>query len=89
MRNVSKMSAYRRYLDETKYMYFLIKNDEFVENYNEIWNKVSNTIKKGFDGEPVYNEKYLRTKIKSYEGIIGTNFHGDKIPKEGSQCICL
>ena len=38
-------------------------------------------LKKGFDSEPVYNEKYLRTKIKSYEGIISTNIHGDKIPK--------
>ena len=46
-------------------------------------------LKKGFDSEPVYNEKYLRTKIKSYEGIISTNIHGDKIPKEGSQFICL
>ena len=38
-------------------------------------------LKKGFDSEPVYNEKSLRTKIKSYEGIISTNIHGDKIPK--------
>ena len=32
-------------------------------------------------------KKYLKTKIKSYEGDINTNFHGDKIPKEGSQCM--
>ena len=25
-------------------------------------------LKKGFDSEPVYNEKYLRTKIKFYKG---------------------
>ena len=33
------------------------------------WNlekKVSNSIKIVFDSEPVYNEKYLKTKIKSY-----------------------
>ena len=46
-------------------------------------------LKKGFDSEPVYNEKYLRTKIKSYEGKIGSNFFGDKILKEGSHCICF
>ena len=57
--------------------------------YNEIWDKVSNTIKKRFDIESVYNEKYLRTKIKSFEGKIRTNLYGDGIPKEGSQCICL
>ena len=42
--------------------------------------KISNSIKKGFDNEPVYKEKYLKSKIKSYE---------EKIPKEGSQCIGL
>ena len=52
-----------------------------------IWDKVS--IKKRVDSESVYNKKYLTTKIKSYEGKISTNFHGDKIPKEGSQYICL
>ena len=51
--------------------------------------KVSISIKKGFESEPVYNEKNLKTKIKSYEGEIGTNFHDDEIPKECSNCICL
>ena len=35
-----------------------------------------------------FNEKYLKTKIKSYEGKTNTNFCGDKMPK-GSQVICL
>ena len=41
-----KMSAYRRDFYETKHMSFLIKNDESLENYNEIWEKVSNDTKK-------------------------------------------
>ena len=48
------MNAYRKNLDET----LLIKDTELLEKYNEIWDKVSNTIKKGSDSEPVYNEKY-------------------------------
>ena len=67
------MNAYRRDFDEIKYM-------SFQQRFN-------NSIKKVFDSEPVYNEKYL--KIKSYQGKINTNFHNDKITKEGSQCICL
>ena len=58
---------------------FLIKNDKLVEKYNDIWDKVNNTIKKRFDSEPVYNKKYLRTKIRSYESKISTNFHDNKI----------
>ena len=33
------MSAYRRDFNETKYITFLIKDDELLEKYNEIWGK--------------------------------------------------
>ena len=42
------MIAYRKYLDETKYMSFLIEDDESLEIYNEIWGKLSNNTKKNF-----------------------------------------
>ena len=83
------MGVYREDFDETKYISFLIKDDKLLEKYNEIWEKVKNSLKKEFDSEPVYNEKYLKAKIKSYNGKINTNFHGNKIPKKGSQLIWL
>ena len=83
------MNAYRRDFDETKYMSFLIKDNDLSEKYNEILEKVKNSIKREFDSKPVYNEKYLKTKIKSYNGKINTNFHNNKVPREGSQFICL
>ena len=58
-------------------MSFLIKGDELLKKYNEIWEKVSKSFRKEFDSEPVYNEKYLKTKIKSYNGKINTNFHNN------------
>ena len=72
------MRAYRRDFDETKYIPFLIKDDELLEKYNEIREKVKNSIKKYFDTEPVYNEKHLKPKIKSYNGKINTNFYNKK-----------
>ena len=83
------MGAYREDFDETKYISFLIKDDKLLEKYNEIWEKVKNSLKKEFDSEPVCKEKYLKVKIKSYNGKINTNFHNSKIPREGSQFICL
>ena len=64
-------------------MSFSIKNEKILEKCNKVWDskKFSNNIKKGFDSEPVYNEKYLKTKIKSYEGEIITNFHSNEVPK--------
>ena len=83
------MSAYRRDFDKTKHMSFLIKDEKLLEKYNEISKKVSNMVKKEFDSKPVYKEKYLKTKIKFYNGKMNTNFHNNEIPKEGSQYICL
>ena len=70
-------------------MYFLIKNNELLAKYNDIWENLKSIMKKEFDSEPVNNEKYLTPKIKSYNGKINTNFHNNKIPTEGFQCFCL
>ena len=53
------MSTYRKDFVEAKYVFFDKKNDKMLEEYNEIWDKLSNTIKQ-FDSEPVCNKKYLR-----------------------------
>ena len=47
-------------------MYLLIENNDFSENYNTIWDKVSTDIKKEFDSKPAYNKTFLKTKIKSH-----------------------
>ena len=39
-----KLSGYKRHFDETKYMSFLIKNNELLEKYKEVWDNVSKTI---------------------------------------------
>ena len=70
-------------------MSFLIKDRKLLEKYNKIWKKVSNIIKKYFFSKPLYNEKYLKSKVKSYNGKINTNFDNKKIPKNCSLCICL
>ena len=57
-----KMSACRRDIDEIKYTSLLRKNYELLEKYNEIWEKVKNSIKKEFDSEPVYNENIWKLK---------------------------
>ena len=39
-------------------MHFLIKDDQFLEKYNTIWDKVSADIKKYFDSEPAYSKVF-------------------------------
>ena len=37
----------------------------------------------------MYNDKYIKTKIKIYNNRIITNFQDNQIPKDNEYCICL
>ena len=44
-----------------------------------------------FESKPTYgyDDKFIKTKIKTYADIIITNFHNKKMPKEKVPCKCL
>ena len=44
-----------------------------------------------FDSEPIYGDgdKYIKTKIKMYEGRVNRHFQGKKVPKENASYKCL
>ena len=44
-------------------MSFFTDNNEFLERYTAIWEKISDLVKKKFDSDPIYNNKYINTKI--------------------------
>ena len=44
---------------------FFTDNNEFLERYTKIWEKISDLIDKKFDSDSVYNNKYINTKIRS------------------------
>ena len=69
-------------------MYFFTEEDDLLEKYNAIWNKVSADIEKEFNSEPVYNKEFLKTKINSYGDKV-TDIYDKKIPKVGSNHTCL
>ena len=84
-----KTSAYVKSCDgQTKWMYFLIEDDNLLEKYNTIWDKVNADIKKEFDSKPVYNTNNLKTKIK-FHGDEVTDFYDKRIPKLDLNHICL
>ena len=86
---IIKTSDYvKSYDGQTKWMYFLIENDDLLEKYNAIWDKVSADIKKEFDSEPVYNKNNLKTKIKSHGDEV-TDSYDKKIPKVDCNHTCL
>ena len=56
--------------------------------YNEIWNKVKKTLNIKFYSMPADDEKYIKFKVKEFNGIVNTVFSDDILPKEGV-CITL
>ena len=42
-----------------------------------------------FHSQPIYDDKYIKAKVKIVNSIINTLFSGDKIPKERIHYVCI
>ena len=70
-------------------MSFVINNGGLLEKYNEIWNKIKNTLNIKFHSMPVYDEKYLKAKVRKFNGVIKINFLVDEITKQKVHYACI
>ena len=85
------MIGYVRHFYSYKTMSFKVSDNKLLKKYTKIWESVSNLLNIKFDSEPVYgdNDKYIKTKIKSYGDKVNTKFQRNKIPKESASNKCL
>ena len=82
------MNAHAKYFDKnSKYMNLLVNDKVILKKYFEIWNKIKSLIKKEFNSEPVYNDKYIKTKMKIYNDRVYTNFQHNKILNDNEYII--
>ena len=72
-------------------MSFIVKNKQLLKKHTKIWEKIEGLMKINFESKLVYgdNDKYIKTKIKTYAGSLITLFHNKKMPKEKPPCKCL
>ena len=85
-----QMSGYIKYFENGgKNMSFLIKDDEVWDKYDKIWDVIKNKLGIKFHSEPVYEYKYLKAKVREFDGVIKTNFLGNDIPKENMHYTCI
>ena len=68
---------------------FVIKDDYVLNKYNEIWDKIKETLNIRFHSMPAYDEKCIKAKVREFNDAIKTNVLGDKIPKECMHCTSL
>ena len=70
-------------------MSFFIKNSEVWEKYEDIWNVIKNKLNIKFHSQPIYENKYLKTKVTEFDGNIKTNFLGSNLPEENTYYTCI
>ena len=85
-----QMNGYIKYFENGgKNMSFLIKNSEVWEKYEDIWNVIKNKLNIKFHSQPIYENKYLKAKVREFDGNIKTNFLGNGLPKENTYYTCI
>ena len=85
-----QMNWYIKYFENgSKSMSFLIKDNEVWDKCDEIWDVVKDKLGIKFHSEPVSEYKYLKTKVREFNGVIKTDFLGNDMPKENSIIIAL
>ena len=81
-KQLPQMSEYIKYFEYGgKNTSFFIKDEEVQEKYEHIWDVIKNKLGIKFHSLPVYDKKYLKTKVREYDGAIKTNFLGNDVPK--------
>ena len=85
-----QMTGYTKYFENGgKTMSFVIKDDKRLNKYNEIWYKIKVTLSIKFHSILVYDEQYIKAKVREFNGVIKTNFLDDKLPKENTHYTCI
>ena len=55
----------------------------------QIWDAIKNILGIKFHSKPVYEEKYLKIKVKEFDGVVKTNFLNNGVPKENMHYTCI
>ena len=81
-----QMSGWIKYFENGgKNMSFKIEDVK----YNSIWNKIKELLGVKFYSEPIYDDSYIKSKVKTFSDIIKTLFDGDGIPREKIEYVCI
>ena len=84
------MNRYIKYFkNDGKNMPFSIKDDEVLDKYDKIWDVIKDKLGINFHSEPVYEYRYLKAKVREFDGAIKTNFLGNDMLKENMHYTCI
>ena len=59
------------------------------DKYDKIWDVIKDKLGVKFHSEPVYEYKYLKAKLREFDGVIKTTFLGNDMSKENMHYTCI
>ena len=85
-----QMTGYIKYFENgEKSMPFVIKDDDVLDKYKEIWDRIKETLSIKFHSMPVSDEKYIKAKIREFNGVIKTNLLSRECQKKTNITLAL
>ena len=66
-----------------------IEEESVDLKYAKIWNKIKSIVNVKFHSQPIHDDKYIKTKVKTFNSTINTLFSGDEIPKKRIHYVCI
>ena len=66
-------------------MSFRIDNEKLLEKYKAIWTKIEDLKNIKLIALPVYDDRYIKTKIRTFGDKVYTNFHGLNMPENDKE----
>ena len=54
-----------------------------------MWDVIKNKVSIKFHSEPIYEQKYLKPKVRKFDGVIKTTFLRNEMPKENIHYTCI
>ena len=70
-------------------MSFKTEDKHIYSKYSEICNKIKKLLGIKFSSPPIYNEEYIKTKVKIFNGVNNTSFTNNEIPREKKHYVCI
>ena len=67
----------------------MVKDDNVLDKYNKIWDKIKEKLNIKFHSMPVYDKTYIKAKVREFDSKIKTNLLGDRVAKENMHCTCI
>ena len=59
------------------------------KNTKKIWDVIKNKLSIKFHSKPIYDQTYLKAKVREFDGVIKTNFLGNDVAKENMHYTCI